>query len=159
MSLKVAVVTFAAPQLEKIPRLTESPLLKIPSILQQFFHPPFLGIFGKVNSPPPPKNWWGGGGGSNYGKSWYIFDSICSKSVTKLFLKSLYFPNYFSVIFTIQFFWFSGTMSIDTNILCILSNNIGNVHSIMLMQVSYINWRHLGYFCFRFYICFCLISA
>ena len=51
MSLKVAVVTFAAPQLEKIPRLTESPLLKIPSILQQFFHP-----------PPPQKNWGGGGG-------------------------------------------------------------------------------------------------
>ena len=63
MSLKVAVVTFAAPQLEKIPRLTESPLLKIPSILQQFFHPPFLGIFGKVN-PPPLKKMWGGGGGA-----------------------------------------------------------------------------------------------
>ena len=42
----------ATPQLEKIPRLTASLLLGIPSTLQQFFHPLFLWIFGKVNPSP-----------------------------------------------------------------------------------------------------------
>ena len=52
MSLKVTILTFATPLLEKIPRLTASPLsyrisplLRIPLTLQQFFHPIFLGIF------------------------------------------------------------------------------------------------------------------
>ena len=52
------VSTFAPPRLKKVSRLTaspfpiESPLPRIPPTLQKFFHPCFLGIFGKVNCPP-----------------------------------------------------------------------------------------------------------
>ena len=63
MQLKVTVITFAPPQLGKIPRLVACPLsYRIPPTLQQFFHPPFLGIFGKVSSLPFKES----GGISNY---------------------------------------------------------------------------------------------
>ena len=64
MQLKVTVVTFATPQLEKIPRLTAFPtFLQNSSTLQQFFHPPVLGVFGKVFPSPHSKEGGGGGGG------------------------------------------------------------------------------------------------
>ena len=56
MQLKVTVVTFATPQLEKIPRLTAfPPFLQNSSTLQQFFHPLLRGIYGKVFPSPHSK--------------------------------------------------------------------------------------------------------
>ena len=52
-------------------------------------------------------------------------------------------------------------MSVDSSFckLCILFDNMGNFHPTMLMQVSHLNWRHLGYFHFCFHICSCLIPS
>ena len=63
MQLKVKVITFAPPQLGKIPRLVACPLsYTTPLPFSSFFIPPppcFLGIFGKVSSLPFKKR--GGG--------------------------------------------------------------------------------------------------
>ena len=53
MQLKVTVITFAPPQLGKIPRLVACPLsYRIPPTLQQFSIHPFLGFL--VRSVPSP---------------------------------------------------------------------------------------------------------
>ena len=68
----------------------------------------------------------------------YLLDSFRSKSVTKLLPKSWYFPNYFSLTPTIQFWW----SSLITFLFCLAflqgSPPSCNVYRYFFLQTVYI---------------------